>query len=988
MAQVKLQNIYWKVAAPDPSFGTYSGGDSIDTYWDTTANDYYVTLNGVQVTGATGNIPPTFTYNSQNQDYYLTRTVYQSSTCSGTSLLNFQIYALFPYLAKSELPNHPNCLIPNDPVVCDLDFDTLPLVTGVSAAGVLDGQIVVSASGSNGAVQYRLNSDFVYNDGTAQSSGTFTGLGEGNYLVYSRDAVNCLAIQSVAVGIANTYGVKYRLTYYDHRQPQSLKAYHKTEILEKDYAGAVSNVKGGASPTVLSVRAEGERDKFVALLPTEMVFTLMTDTNQQYSDLYTNDPTKYRMRHSVDNTVVWTGRVLPNQYEASYNSRVDEVKIVATDGLALLQSEYFVDSDNNRLSGELRSIAVIAWILNKIGLGLNIRSACNIYATGMTTTAASDPLDQAYVDVSRYYLIDEVPTCWDVLKYILEPFGAQIVLYNNVWNIIRVEERTRSFDYREFDSNGNYSSNGSYDPIKDLKRSGSGNRIVWADGTNQLFKINPGFGTIRLLYNLGLKKNLFINGDFSVKKYSVYQANVGGGTSLVQGTIPDLEGFQLVNNGTVITTGVDILEDDNVAVQLTTNEIGGYLQSEVIDLKLGNADGFKLTFRYMAFNRLPPASSILTYDPLMPYIKVKIKVIYGIYYLMSNGGWTSTDSSIHLYVTPDQILKYQTFTVTALTPIDTYINGEDFQIIVYAANAMDYDYGTFVALRAVQTYSTGPTLPIDFRTEAIDASYPNWLYYYQLQNTTSAESAPDIIRPDDYNASTNPVQWVKINATIINTYETTLSIDKVQIEVLSNTKKLPEVLTSSRSMENANKLPLNRIIYHGSLVNNSSSEYKAGLFPEGFFDGTIPGLSLVDLYHIDEWWLRSLVSRWEFTANSADKVYSGYFRNATGGGYTTWFRDAVSELRPLENIFMDMNSSQYNTPWRSIHGAFIGDVIFSPIDVMRETMDDNRIYYPVFLEVDYRANSYNAQFLELTDVIAASGSGAEFDFDFDESFNS
>jgi len=721
MAQTKLLNIYWKQNSP---FGTFLSGDSIDTYWDSDTDWFYATLNGVATTSGT-DIPPYFTYAGENQDYYLARTIYQASICSGTTLYTFQFYPLFPYLFRTQYTNHPTCIIPGPtPTVCDLNFDSLASVTDVTTATATDGVITISASGSNGAVQYRLNSDFVYNDGTAQTSGTFTGLGKGNYLVYARDAINCLAVLSVTVGIQKTYGAKYRLEYYYNDENGANAFHHKTEILEKDYSGAVTEVCGGDSPTILSMGEPSETNKFIPILASALTFTMKAESDGYFQDLYTNDPEKYRIRHSIDSaggssySVMWTGKMLPNQYQEPFVSDPYIVDAVANDGLAQLQDVYFLDDDNNRLTGQLKVISVIAWILRKIGLGINIRSSCNLYATGMATTAADDPLDQAYVDVYRYYLISESPTCWDVLTYILETFTAQIKQYYNVWNIVRPEELIASYDYREYDSNGIYVSNSSYNPVKDLKSINYSSRVIWRDRT-QLLKINPGYGRLRLLYNLGLKKNLLLNGDFSVKRFSVYQANVSGDLSLIHGTIPDLAGFQLVNNGTTVTTGIDDLGGGNVAIEITCTELGAYLQSDPIDLKVGNKESIRLTFTF----------KIYTYKvPTFFYTKVKIEVTYGNYFLGGGGDWTSTQGYITAYVKQDEYNKYQTLEIIAEGPDPTYITGEDFSVKILGAYPIDYDYDSYVSLRALTTSS----LPSGFRNELYINPY---LYYYELENT-------------------------------------------------------------------------------------------------------------------------------------------------------------------------------------------------------------------------------------------------------------
>src|SRR5690606_3402998 len=103
---------------------------------------------------------------------------------------------------------------------------------------------------------------------------------------------------------------------------------------------------------------------------------------------------------------------------------------------------------------------LIAYILKKTGLNLNIRVGINLYAVGMDTTDADDPLDQAYVDCDTYYINTNDPTLDYVLRQILESFGACIIQEFGVWNIVRVEERVGEYDYREFNADGDYVGNG------------------------------------------------------------------------------------------------------------------------------------------------------------------------------------------------------------------------------------------------------------------------------------------------------------------------------------------------------------------------------------------------------------------------------------------------------------------------------------------------------------------------------------------------
>jgi len=980
MAQTQITNILWMQNSP---YGTFVVADYIDVYWDDSTNLFVVKKNGGVITSGP-EMPVNFTYSGNNQFYYKAERIYQISMCQGTDFLKFVRIDQFPYYIMIPLVDHPSCSVGGE--VCDLKFNTLPTVTDASTITATDGQIVVSAAGSNGSVKYNINSDFEYSTG-GQTSGTFTSLGKGNYLIFARDAINCLAVISVNVGVDKTYGVLYQLEYYDIHTG----GHHKTQILQKDYAGAIIEIIGGSSPTTYSGGFKADKDKFSPIFSADMAFNMMSVTEAQYQTFFTNDPEKFRMRHSIDSgsgySVIWTAKVLPSQYEEAYKSAPYDITVRAHDGLATLQEIPFLDDDGNRLTGSYKQISIIAWILKKIGLGLNIRSGCNIYALepAMATTAASDPLDQAYVDVYRYYLIDETPNCWDVLTYILEPYGAQIIQYYNVWNILRIDERVNSFDYRTFDSDGVYVSNSSYSPVKNLKGSGQSNRLVWTN-QDQLLKINPGYGKIRLLYDMGLKSNLFINGDFAVRKYSYYAAPVIAGPNvsgfaggLIQGTIADTTGFELINNEDIFNKSIETIEDSNVALVVSTFYArGGYILSDTLNLKMGNEDEIRFTINVKIVTE--------AIDTSVLYIKLKVKVIYGDYFLQDGGSWSLTDSNIVFFIKEDQLNKYQKFEIIADVPDPAYVTGENFNVKIYIPHAGDYDYSTLTPFRAKLTAS----LPAGYRLQYYDNASAYFaggqLLYYELKNETHAESLPNIVEPDDYHVTTNPYKWILVAYNPISTALNHTYIDYVKFELLNKGKTLPKNAAYEKSMENENPSILNKLIYHGSLVTNGYATFDYGL-------SRVPKVGKFgdDNFTVNIFYSDTFQSSFNFTPGSPELSYSGYLRDSTGAGFTLWARDSRSESLSLQEIFLDMYLSQYNRPWRSLGGGFIGDIIFTPLDTLNETMDNDRKYFPAALDIDYKNNEYRSELSELTSVADADAdenSAAEFNLDFNLDYNS
>jgi hypothetical protein len=72
---------------------------------------------------------------------------------------------------------------------------------------------------------------------------------------------------------------------------------------------------------------------------------------------------------------------------------------------------------------------------------------------------------------------------------------------------------------------------------------------------------------------------------------------------------------------------------------------------------------------------------------------------------------------------------------------------------------------------------------------------------------------------------------------------------------------------------------------------------------------------------------------------------------------------------------------------------FSTDIYLTPIDAIRETADNDRLYYPIAMTVDDKQNQYSGEFVELLDVTDSEesgegGSGAGFTTGFTIGFDS
>lgn len=953
MADILIRRIHWIENNP---YGTYVSGDELEIYYDDAAVDpavggglydgISVFLNGVEVfTGADIRVGPPA---DRSLTYFIEQKLV-NSLCVDTYLVEFPRFTMaFPWYLPLYFANHPTCAV--NPPTCDLIIVGTPQVITASGPTTADGIITVTAQSSQ-TIQYKINSDFVYNDGTGhQSTGEFTGLLPGQYRIYLRDAFNCFANILVTVGFSNTYGALYRLEYDD-----PVGGVTKIDITKRDYSSGVTEVKGANIGFERSLKGEASQDKFEAILATKATVYLTSETNFAFSGLYTNNPEEFRLQFYKDDVLKGVYKVLPQQYSEDYKAAPYYVSVVATDGLPALRDYVFLQDDGQRFHSSMKAIELIAFILKKTKLELNIRCAINLYATGMDTTDDDDPLDQAYVDCDTYYLNEAEPTLDYVLRQILEPFGARIVQENAVWNIVRVEELRGEYDYREFDSEGVYDSNSSYDPILSVQPVGTPG-FHFSDVDHHM-TLCPGYGKIRVFYRLGLRENILENGDFRLT--STYFPAVNQYAFDL-----DTFGFQLVSPGYAVTSTWEDIGQGNVAWKIegglpvaTTGE--SYIQSDAYNIKMGVANSLKISIKY----KLPPPVAYgLTPIPInIPYQKVRIRVKYGTKYLLSDGTWSSDENFLIIYAT--EFDKYLETDFSATQPDAGAVSGYDFDIRVYHSYIYHAEFAIFDDLRAKVTYdSPDPVLPLGTRSEVSAFGALESIYYYELEENTDAESEPLIIRPDDYHAVDNPVQWI-LKTRIVKTYFTSFTspfyIDHLRVAFLTSGSPPVDTILREINAEPRNTAVLEKEVTHGSYQNLITT------IPQWDFGiGKLTASSGATL---------SLLTT---NVLAADILYAGYFRASDGDGWTTWTRDGIDEESSLHLILLQQYAAQYKKSWRRLTGSFYSQShYFNFLNVLKIVNDSNRLYLPISPTIDDKNNRVRGEFLELIDI--TSGAGAD-----------
>jgi len=303
------------------------------------------------------------------------------------------------------------------------------------------------------------------------------------------------------------YGIKYRCEWTDI---QSID--WRVEILEDDYAGAISAMIASGEPLTIDYLTPGDDLTLGPIKGSMATLNVECTTNFEYIGLYSEEDLVRPMNVYKNEVLYWSGW-LSNEYTEPYDNVPYTVSITASDALGLLKNIEYKDS-GVAYTGRDTETDIILEILAKIG-HTQFTEYCNLYEDRMDDGVANSPFDQAYIDNDLFTDAD----CYSVLQAILIKYNAVIRQKGGTFIIYRPTELVQDTVYGRIITAASTTGT-SITPDKIIDREGLA--LIDVEGGVLMYK--PPMTTFTAQQDYGNRESWIKNHNFSIDTWQGYLA--------------------------------------------------------------------------------------------------------------------------------------------------------------------------------------------------------------------------------------------------------------------------------------------------------------------------------------------------------------------------------------------------------------------------------------------------------------------------------
>lgn len=299
--------------------------------------------------------------------------------------------------------------------------------------------------------------------------------------------------------------LKYWLEYND-----VMNVSHRLEIYDDAFSGTETEINGNVFLEAASVINPLE-----AIRGSALRVQLHANTSLTFDDLYSENQKSIPIIYQRDSVEKFKGWLTPDGWYEDFVKNEWLVSFDCVDGLGYLENLSFVDNDTGlQIIGYKTMLEVISLALIRTGVQQNINVDIQVFYTGLADTVSI--LENATLISDRYIKEDgdTIMSCENVLRDILEPFGACITSRDGEWFIYKPNQLVTSpiLSYFRYDYLGvALSPTTSTKDISFNLRSNVNGFYPHHSGENQRIAIKGSIGAYRINYKYGNAKSLIAN---------------------------------------------------------------------------------------------------------------------------------------------------------------------------------------------------------------------------------------------------------------------------------------------------------------------------------------------------------------------------------------------------------------------------------------------------------------------------------------------
>lgn len=886
--------------------GSWTAGDVIETFWNTSTETLFVNKNGSLITSGD---PLVGTYvsiggiidSTQYGTYWNRVTTNYWYNNIGNDIIFYNVN-WFPYkLSQESFTNTPGEETDNE--VNDLSI----VITSVTTATALtsDGVIVATASGANTPFLYSL-SGFASDSG--QSSGTFSSLPSGLYTITVKDSLGYTILASATI----TNSPATYATRWTHQSKSRTGITFRFRIQQRGYTGSNTNITVGQTPLVISTRGEGNDYHENIIIASQASMQLLSTTSGEFNDIAIGDEEEFKVIFDRYNgstyDLRWQGYVGISTFSEVIATTPYMTNITAYDRLGDMKNLDFAMETNlstfwkGSVLGNITELDALKIALEQTKQNQGYRIACNIFDVTQTTSN-NTPINQTVFNSSVYtefsgegvLTIVKYTKCDEVIKDILGKYGAEIRSWEGYWNIRRKKEliENATVSYVEYNSSGAYVTTGSWTPRVEFKAANLTNRWRWQGGAqswsntksykNAIVRINTKVNEKGILKESSLRTDADLALSIGDKGYGYFS----------QGTS---SAYLLYNDS------ITFDRNDSLKLKIKYNH---KLLQKIVNFEHGNSP---------------------------PYITSKWMLKVGAKYVDSGGQWTTTETFNEFFITTfnneDSIEIPIPFDGVATSTLN-------YRLRVYIPSIYDYNVsgGTeYLMLLTLKSIPTITTTGGARRIARVDNGVSNYIYYfYELRSFVISilipnlvAEEPNVVVPSDYHVSTNPQFWQLVTT---REYARTISGPRSEHEFIEiNLDQLPRGLEATDTLDLNNQL--------------------------NFFN-KIDYIQEINLFDEPD------------NINNAKNIYSNITSFTDGTTTGSWTELNGTVVKKIQEHLLSFIISILKIPRKKVNGSIYTDLEITPLNLLLDTGDSNRLFDMAGVSFNYFSNIHNGEIIEI-----------------------